>query len=132
MAVEGLDAALERAEAYLACGVDALFIEALRSPADMARACGQFATRVPMLANMVEGGRTPVSSATALGTLGFRIVIFPGGTVRFLAQQLQRYFGTLQREGSTASLQGQMHDFDSLNAVIGTPELLDLGRQYGD
>ncbi len=132
VAVEGLDAALDRAEAYLACGVDALFIEALRSPVDMQRACGQFAARVPLLANMVEGGQTPVTSAAALGELGFRIVIFPGGTVRFLAHQLQRYFGTLQREGSTASLQGQMHDFDSLNAVIGTPELLDLGRQYSE
>jgi 2-methylisocitrate lyase-like PEP mutase family enzyme len=132
VAVEGLDAALDRAEAYLACGVDALFIEALRSPADMARACGQFAARTPLLANMVEGGQTPVTSAAALGALGFRIVIFPGGTVRFLARQLQHYFGTLQREGSTASLQRQMHDFDSLNAVVGTPELLALGRRYGD
>ena len=96
MAVEGLDAALERAEAYLACGVDALFIEALRSAADMARACGQFAQRVPLLANMVEGRHTPVQSAAALGALGFRIVIFPGGTVRFLARQLQSYFATLQ------------------------------------
>ena len=130
VAVEGLDAALDRAEAYLACGVDALFIEALRSPADMARACGQFAARVPLLANLVEGGQTPMHSATALGALGFRIVIFPGGTVRFLAHQLQHDFATLQRDGSTAALQGQMHDFDGLNAVIGTPELLDLGRRY--
>jgi len=130
VAEEGLDAALDRAEAYLACGVDALFIEALRSPADMARACGQFARRVPLLANMVEGGQTPVASAQTLGALGFRIVIFPGGTVRFLAHQLQHYFATLRRDGSTAALQGRMHDFDGLNAVIGTPELLDLGRRY--
>ena len=130
VAVEGLDAALDRAEAYLACGADALFIEALRSPADMVRACTQFASRVPMLANMVEGGQTPVSSAAALGALGFRIVIFPGGTVRFLAHQLQRYFTTLQRDGSTAALAGEMHDFDGLNAVIGTPELLARGQRY--
>jgi len=130
VAVEGLDAALERAEAYLACGVDALFIEALRSPADMARACGQFAARVPLLANMVEGGQTPVSSAQALGALGFRIVIFPGATVRFLAHQLQHYFATLLHDGSTAALAAQMHDFDGLNALIGTPELLALGRRY--
>lgn len=132
VAVEGLDAALERAEAYLACGVDALFIEALRSPADMARACKQFAARTPLLANMVEGGQTPVHSAAELGEIGFRIVIFPGGTVRFVAHQLQRYFGALKQDGSTAALRGQMHDFDSLNAVIGTPELLALGQRYGD
>jgi 2-methylisocitrate lyase-like PEP mutase family enzyme len=132
VAVEGLPAALERAEAYLACGVDALFIEALRSPADMARACTQFAARVPLLANMVEGGQTPVCSTAALGEMGFRIVIFPGGTVRFLARQMQHYFATLQQAGSTATLAGQMHDFDSLNAVIGTPELLEQGRRYED
>jgi 2-methylisocitrate lyase-like PEP mutase family enzyme len=131
VAVEGLDAALERAEAYLACGVDALFIEALRSPADMRQACGQFAARTPLLANMVEGGQTPVSGVGDLQALGFRIVIFPGGTVRFLAQQLQRYFATLKADGSTAALQGQMHSFDGLNDVIGTPELLALGRRYG-
>ncbi len=130
VAVEGRDAALDRAEAYLACGVDALFIEALRSPADQQRACAQFAARTPLLANMVEGGQTPVSGVGALQALGFRIVIFPGGTVRFLSYQLQRYFSALKQDGSTAGLQGQMHDFDSLNAVIGTPELLALGQRY--
>jgi 2-methylisocitrate lyase-like PEP mutase family enzyme len=68
VAVEGLDAALERAEAYLECGVDALFIEALRSPEQMDAACSRFAHRVPLLANMVEGGKTPIQDADALGT----------------------------------------------------------------
>ena len=132
VAVEGLEAAFARAQAYADCGVDALFIEALRSPADQQRACQQFASRTPLLANMVEGGQTTVTGVNELQALGFRIVIFPGGTVRFLAQQLQRYFSTLKADGSTAALQGQMHDFDSLNAVIGTPELLALGQRYGD
>jgi 2-methylisocitrate lyase-like PEP mutase family enzyme len=78
LAVEGLDAALARAEAYLACGVDALFVEALRTPAQMDAACARLAARVPLLANMVEGGQTPVESAQALGERGFRIVIVPG------------------------------------------------------
>jgi 2-methylisocitrate lyase-like PEP mutase family enzyme len=73
VAVEGLDAALERAERYLECGVDALFIEALRSDEQMNRACAQFANRVPLLANMVEGGKTPVQSAAELGERGFKI-----------------------------------------------------------
>jgi 2-methylisocitrate lyase-like PEP mutase family enzyme len=76
LAVEGLDAALERADAYLACGVDALFIEALRTPDQMDAACSRFAARVPLLANMVEGGKTPVQDAGELGRRGFRIVIF--------------------------------------------------------
>ena len=67
LAVDGLEAALDRAEAYLDCGVDALFVEALRTPEQMAAACSRFAHRVPMLANMVEGGKTPVESADELG-----------------------------------------------------------------
>jgi 2-methylisocitrate lyase-like PEP mutase family enzyme len=130
LAVEGLDAALERAESYLACGVDALFIEALRTEADMRTACERFAQRVPLLANMVEGGRTPVLSADALGSLGFRIVIFPGGTARAVASTLQRYYATLHKDGTTAAMRGEMLDFDGLNAVIGTPELLERGKKY--
>jgi 2-methylisocitrate lyase-like PEP mutase family enzyme len=80
IAVEGTEAAFERAEAYLECGADALFIEALRSREEMRAACERFGHRVPLLANMIEGGRTPVNSAAELGLLGFRIVIFPGGT----------------------------------------------------
>jgi 2-methylisocitrate lyase-like PEP mutase family enzyme len=130
LAVEGLDAALERAERYLACGVDALFIEALRDPQQMRAACDRFAARVPLLANMVEGGKTPVLDAQALGALGFRIVIFPGGTARAVAHTLQRYYATLKKDGTTAALRGEMLDFDGLNAVIGTPELLARGKRY--
>ncbi len=130
VAVEGLDAALERAEAYLACGVDALFIEALRTPAQIDAACTRFAHRVPLLANMVEGGQTPVQSAAELGAQGFRIVIFPGGTARAMVHALQGYFGSLQRHGSTSPWRGQMLDFEGLNAVLGTPELLARGKSF--
>lgn len=130
LAVEGFDAALERAERYLEAGADALFIEALRSPEQMRAACGRFASRVPLLANMVEGGKTPVLSAQELGRVGFRIVIYPGGTARAVGHTLQRYYGTLKKDGTTAALRGEMLDFDGLNAVIGTPELLAAGKRY--
>lgn len=130
LAIEGLDAALERAERYLECGVDALFIEALRSPEQMQAACGRFASRVPLLANMVEGGMTPVHSAAELGKIGFRIVIFPGGTARAVAHTLGRYYATLKKDGTTAAMRGEMLDFDGLNALIGTPELLARGKSY--
>lgn len=130
LAVEGLDAALDRAEAYLDCGVDALFIEALRSVEQMDAACARFAQRVPLLANMVEGGQSPVQSAADLGARGFRIVIFPGGTARAVAHLLQGYFASLAAGGSTAAWRDRMLDFDGLNALIGTPELLAAGRRY--
>jgi 2-methylisocitrate lyase-like PEP mutase family enzyme len=130
LAVEGWDAAMARAEAYLACGVDALFIEALRSPQQLAAAAGIFATRVPLLANMVEGGKTPITPADELGRLGFRIVIFPGGTVRALGQALQGYFASLRQHQTTEPWRDRMLDFDGLNGVIGTPELLARGARY--
>ncbi|MEO7243134.1 MAG: isocitrate lyase/phosphoenolpyruvate mutase family protein [Variovorax sp.] len=130
VAVEGLDAALDRAEAYLACGVDALFIEAVRSPADMQTACDRFAARVPMLANMVEGGKTPIQDADALQAHGYRIAIFPGGTARAVVRTLQGYYASLHQHRSTQPWRAQMLDFDELNAVIGTPELLEEGRRY--
>ncbi|MCZ4315786.1 isocitrate lyase/PEP mutase family protein [Comamonadaceae bacterium G21597-S1] len=130
LAVEGWDATMERAEAYLACGVDALFIEALRSPEQMEQACTRFAARIPLLANMVEGGKTPVHSAAELGRKGFRIVIFPGGTARAAAFALQKYYTSLYQHQTTAPMRDAMFDFDQLNALIGTPELLALGRRY--
>jgi 2-methylisocitrate lyase-like PEP mutase family enzyme len=130
IAVEGLEAALERAEAYLACGVDALFIEALRTPEQMRVACERFARRIPLLANMVEGGKTPVTPADELGRMGFRIVIFPGGTARAVAHTLQRYYGSLKQHQTTAPERERMLDFDQLNALIGTPELLAQAARY--
>jgi 2-methylisocitrate lyase-like PEP mutase family enzyme len=130
LAVEGLEAALERAEKYLECGVDALFIEALRSPEQMKVACAQFAHRIPLLANMVEGGKTPILSAAELGDVGFRIVIFPGGTARAVSHTLQAYYASLHTHQTTAPWRDQMLDFDQLNDVIETPALLALGKKY--
>jgi 2-methylisocitrate lyase-like PEP mutase family enzyme len=130
VAVEGFEAALERAERYLACGVDALFIEAVRNPEQMNIACQQFAQRVPMLANMVEGGKTPVQSADVLAQYGYKIVIFPGGTARAVGHTLQGYYASLHQHQTTGPWQNQMLDFDGLNAVIGTPDLLAQGQLY--
>ncbi|WP_407945262.1 isocitrate lyase/PEP mutase family protein [Paraburkholderia antibiotica] len=129
-AIEGLDAALERAERYLEAGADALFIEALRSVDQMEVACKRFAERVPLLANMVEGGKTPVQSAQTLTQLGYRIVIFPGGTARAVAHTLQGYYGSLHEHGTTAPWRDRMLDFDTLNQLIGTPELMAESKQY--
>ena len=130
VAVEGFAAALERAEQYLAAGADVLFIEAVRSNQEMQEVNVRFKNRVPLLANMVEGGKTPVKSADDLEALGYRIVIFPGGTVRAVAHMLARYYASLRSHGTTAPFARNMLDFDRLNALIGTPELLARGKKY--
>jgi 2-methylisocitrate lyase-like PEP mutase family enzyme len=130
LAVEGFDAALERAEAYFDCGVDALFIEAVNTAQQMDIVCERFASRIPLLANMVEGGKTPVQSTAELSERGYRIVIFPGGTARFVASRLEDYYASLKTHGTTDPMRSQMFDFNELNKLIGTPELLELGRKY--
>ena len=130
VAVEGFDAAIERAERYLETGVDALFIEAVKSEEQMRIVNARFKGRAPLLANMVEGGQTPVKSAADLEALGYRIAIFPGGTVRAVAHTLTRYYASLKQHGTTAPYAANMLDFDGLNALIGTPELLARGKAY--
>ncbi|WP_173934616.1 isocitrate lyase/phosphoenolpyruvate mutase family protein [Chelativorans sp. Marseille-P2723] len=130
IAVEGFEAALERAERYVEAGADILFIEAPRNREQMSGIVERFGARIPLLANMVEGGDTPISSAEDLGKLGFRLVIFPGGIVRALARTAGDYYAQLKATGSNASFQDRMYDFKGLNEVIGTPEMLALGAKY--
>jgi 2-methylisocitrate lyase-like PEP mutase family enzyme len=130
VAVEGFAHAIDRAMAYGAAGADMLFVEAPGSHEQLAAMCRQLGGRLPLMANMVEGGRTPIENAAALQALGFAFVIFPGGIVRALAHAAQAFYGTLKRDGTTAAFRDRMFDFDALNAVLGTPEMLALGRSY--
>ncbi len=130
IAVEGFSAAADRADAYIEAGADVLFIEAPRDSDELAKIPAQFKGRVPLLANMVEGGATPISSATALQEIGFDVVIFPGGIVRALARTAQDYYASLHKAGSNRPFSDRMHDFDGLNAAIGTPQMLSLGKKF--
>jgi len=130
IAVEGLDAALDRAEAYRTAGADMLFIEAPRNEAEMERICVRFRGRIPVMANMVEGGKTPLKSAAELQAMGFSLAIFPGGTVRAVAHCLRGYFANLKQSGSTAAYRERMLDFAGINQLVGTEEMLHLGKRY--
>jgi len=130
IAVEGLQPALERAERYLEAGADVLFIEAPRSLDEMKAVTQRFSTRIPLLANMVEGGKTPLLPAASLEALGFALVIFPGGLARRLGHAAREYFEALKRDGSTDALRERMLDFAGLNKALGTPEMLKLGKKY--
>lgn len=130
IAVEGFSAALDRAEAYLEAGANVLFVEAPQSADELAEIGRRFGSRVPLLANMVEGGKTPLTDAATLETLGYRIAIFPGGTVRALAQALADYFDSLKTHGTTAPYRDRMLDFKGINDVLGTDDMLKAGRRY--
>lgn len=129
-AVEGLDAAFDRAAAYRDAGADILFIEAPQSLEEMKNITATFGNELPLLANMVEGGKTPITSATELEDIGYHLAIFPGGAVRAIAHHLSAYYSGLLRDGNNKKFSEKMYDFDGLNEVIGTKELLAQGKKY--
>ena len=131
-AVEGLSAAMDRAEAYYEAGADIMFIEAPQSLDEMKQLTAHFAERIPLLANMVEGGKTPIQSTDDLAEIGYKIVIFPGGAVRAIAHHLTDYFGQLLANGNNTKFSKKMYDFNGLNDIIETNGLLNLGVKYQD
>lgn len=130
IAVEGFEAAIERAELYVELGADVIFVEAPEDVSQMMRITETFSKRVPILANMVEGGRTPVLSTSELEAIGFSIAIFPGGTVRALAHTMKDYFRSLISNGTTKPFAGRMLDFTGINDLIETPELLHHAQSF--
>ena len=130
IAVEGFQAALDRADAYAEAGADVLFVEAPSNADELAEVGRRFKGRVPLLANMVEGGKTPLTDAGSLEALGYSIAIFPGGTVRALAHALSGYFDSLKTNGTTAPYKDRMLDFKGINDLLGTDDMLKIGRRY--
>jgi 2-methylisocitrate lyase-like PEP mutase family enzyme len=130
VAVEGIEAAIERAGLYRAAGADVLFVEAPRTRDDLARVASTLGAGVPLLANMVVGGTTPSLSAAELEEIGFSLVIFPGGIVRALARTAGEYYASLAGHGTTEPFRSRMLDFEGLNNLIGTPEMVALGKRY--
>jgi len=130
VAVEGFDAAIERALRYREAGADVLFVEAPKSEADLARLSKALGGTLPLLANMVEGGQTPILPADKLEAMGFALVIFPGAIVRALARTAQDFYRTLHRDGTTDAMRDRMFDFDGLNEMLETKAILARGKQY--
>lgn len=127
--VEGFDCAIERALLYRDAGADMLFVEAPKTEVDLRR-IPQALAGVPLMANMVEGGKTPLLTAAELEALGYALVIFPGGIVRALGHMASEYYASLAAHGSTEPFRNRMLDFTRLNDLIGTPELLAVGKRY--
>jgi 2-methylisocitrate lyase-like PEP mutase family enzyme len=127
--VEGFDKAIERALAYRDAGADVLFVEAPKTQAELKRIPPALGS-VPLMANMVEGGKTPMLTAAELEVLGFALVIFPGGIVRALAHMASEYYASLAAHGTSEPFRSRMLDFTGLNDLIGTPELLAVGKRY--
>ncbi len=130
IAVDGIEEALDRGAAYIEAGADVLFVESPLNDAMLAEVGRVLGSRIPLLANMVEGGKTPLHNADELGQLGFKLVIFPGAMVRVLSRAGAEYLEALRRDGTTVGILDRMFDFKQVNDVIGTDELIDIADKY--
>jgi 2-methylisocitrate lyase-like PEP mutase family enzyme len=129
VAVEGFDRAIERAIRYREAGADVLFVEAPKTRDDLARIAAALPQAATM-ANMVEGGKTPPLPAAELEAMGFALVIFPGGIVRALARTAGDYYASLAAHGTTVPFRDRMLDFEGINGIVGTADIIELGKQY--
>ena len=128
IAVEGLAGAIERAHAYAAAGADVLFVEAPESEAQIETIARSVPG--PKLINMFEGGKTPLEPLARLGSLGYRIVIVPSDLQRAAIRAMEDVLAVMRRDGNSRAAAGRMATFAEREAVVGTPEYLDLDRRY--
>jgi len=128
--VEGFEAALDRAHAYVEAGADVLFVEAPRTIGEMSAIAHAFAGRVPLLANMVEGGKTPLLDANELGRIGFKLVISPGALVRALVPTAEAFLASLKTNGATRPFAERMIDMGGVNERIDLAGMVETGAAY--
>jgi 2-methylisocitrate lyase-like PEP mutase family enzyme len=105
--IEGLDAALARARAYLALGVDGIFVEAPQDVAELRRVGSELAGTL-LVANMVEGGKTPLLPAAELGAMGYGLVLYANAPLRLAAHAVQAGLRVLRETGTTATILDRM------------------------
>jgi len=128
-AVEGLEAALDRARLYRAAGADALFIEALTSEQEAAEAARAFPD-VPLLFNWAEGGKTPPLSLDRLRELGYRMVIFPISTLLAATDAMRRILREIAQAGTPAAALPELPSFGEFCDFIGLPDVRAAEQRY--
>jgi len=125
---EGLDGCLRRVEAYAAAGADVLFPEALRDEEEMRTVCA--ASSVPVMANMANGGKTPILSAATLAEIGFAFAIFPSLTSLTAAKAMEIALTRLNRDGQGDGGEAPMFDFAEFCRLVGLEETWDFERKW--
>jgi 2-methylisocitrate lyase-like PEP mutase family enzyme len=130
LAIEGLGAALDRAEAYLEAGADMLFIEGPRTLDEAAEIARRFADRVPLVHNLVEGGVTPATDCGTFFDLGYALTLHPLLLMHALAKAAPRVLDVLRETGSTASLRAEIADLGDMNRLTGAQAILEEAQRY--
>ncbi|MCG8402271.1 MAG: isocitrate lyase/PEP mutase family protein [Firmicutes bacterium] len=128
IAVGALEEAIERGIAYQEAGADVLFVEAPEEIEEMIKITDSF--DIPQLANMVEGGKTPLLSAKELEQIGYKIVIFPNSAVRIMAKAVWELMQEIKTKGTTKHYTDNMFLFDQLNDLLDQNQLQQLEKKY--
>jgi 2-methylisocitrate lyase-like PEP mutase family enzyme len=126
----GLDEALRRGEAFVKAGADILFIESPESETEMETIGRSF--DVPLLANMVDGGRTPILSRADLERLGFKLAIFPVAGFLAMAAALRSVYGEILTAGSTKAWSGELYPFDDFTRLMGFERVWAFERDHAE
>lgn len=124
----GIDEAIERGKAYEEAGADILFIESVENIEEMKRVTSSF--NVPVLANMLEHGRTPLLSVKELEDIGYDLVIFCVSSTYVAAKAVSDLMHTLKKEGTTKCYLDKMIAFESFNKLIGLTEIRKIEQKY--
>lgn len=125
----GLDEALDRAHRYRAAGADLLFVEALRSEAEL-EAAADALRDVPLVFNWAEGGQTPPLAYDRLAELGYRVVLFPISTLLIATRAIQQGLAAIHAAGTPLPILDDLPGFDEFLDFIGLPEIEALERRF--
>ncbi|WP_455654489.1 isocitrate lyase/PEP mutase family protein [Phascolarctobacterium sp.] len=128
-AVNGLDDAIERGKLYLANGAEALFIEAPQNIGELETIARAFPDTV-LIANMIEGGRTPNLTAKDLENIGFKIVFWPCSALYVITQAFKEAMTVLHETGTTKGYEDKMMHFSDFNRFIGLESYMELEKRY--
>lgn len=126
----GLDEALRRAEAYAKAGADILFVESPESEEEMRKIGASF--DVPLLANMVEKGRTPVLSKTELEEIGYKLAIFPVTALLAAVQAMTQVYQQFKNTGSSVGQNAELYDFTELTKLMGFEDVWEFDKKHAD
>lgn len=126
----GLDEALRRAEAYARAGADILFVESPETQDEMRQIGRSF--ELPLLANMVEGGRTPVLSHQELESIGYKLAIFPVTALLAATQAMKAVYESFKKTGSSAGISTPLMPFVDLTTLMGFEEIWEFEKRYAD
>jgi 2-methylisocitrate lyase-like PEP mutase family enzyme len=124
----GLEEALRRAQAYAAAGADILFVESPESEEEM-RLIGQ-SLKTPLVANMVEKGRTPVLSKDELESLGYKLAIFPVTALLSAVHAMQGVYQQFRSHGSSLGGETPLYDFTDLTKLMGFEDVWEFEKRF--